>query len=56
MSVGPDDLVKGYLPFSKNKEKFTLLMKNIDSKIKLEINLLNKYNEQKNYLLQNLFI
>lgn len=56
MAVGPNDFVKAKLPICNNISTFTNLIKVINNKIKIEMNLLEKYMLQKTYLSESLFI
>ena len=56
MAVNPEDFTKGLLPFDNDTKSFSRLAKAIALKIKIESNIAQKYNLQKTYLLQNLFI
>ncbi|MBE4947980.1 restriction endonuclease subunit S [Chryseobacterium culicis] len=57
-SINGSDLKKFKIPFPSLKEqkKIANFLKYLDDKINLEIELLSKYENQKKYLLQNLFI
>jgi len=58
MSVGPEDFCKGKIPIKNSFEieNFIKGIRLLDKKIKLEKSVLNDFNIQKNYLLNNLFI
>ena len=58
MAVGPEDFCKGKIPIKNNFEieNFIKGIRLLDKKIKLERSVLNDFNIQKTYLLNNLFI
>ena len=58
MAVSSEDLLKGqiHLPDYQTQLHISKIFKSIDEKIKLELQVLEKYKEQKKFLLSNMFI
>ena len=58
MAVSSEDFLKGqiYLPDYQTQLQISKIFKSIDEKIKLELQVLEKYKEQKKFLLSNIFI